>query len=89
MTTTERIAAIAQQLSAEDQQQVLDYMSKLLSAQAAPAPNPAPNGSDSTGSSIWAGLAQIGKAAEGIPTDLPEDLAANHDYYLHGLPKRR
>jgi hypothetical protein len=26
--------------------------------------------------------------AESQPCDLPEDLARNHDHYLHGLPKR-
>ncbi len=34
-------------------------------------------------------LAELGRWAESLPTDLPPDLAANHDHYLHGLPKRR
>jgi hypothetical protein len=33
-------------------------------------------------------LADLGRWAESLPTDLPPDLAANHDHYLHGLPKR-
>jgi hypothetical protein len=34
-------------------------------------------------------LAELGRWAESLPTDLPPDLAANHDHYLHGLPKRQ
>ena len=33
-------------------------------------------------------LAALGRWFEGQPCDLPTDLAANHDHYLHGLPKR-
>jgi hypothetical protein len=33
-------------------------------------------------------LAALGRWAESQPCDLPEDLAENHDYYLHGLPKK-
>jgi hypothetical protein len=35
--------------------------------------------------SIWQKLAQLGRDAEGEPSDL----AANHDHYLHGLPRRQ
>ena len=38
--------------------------------------------------SIWVKLSELGRWAEDLPTDLPPDLAANHDHYLHGLPKR-
>jgi hypothetical protein len=41
------------------------------------------------GSGIWQKLTELGQWAETVPTDLPPDLAANHDHYLHGLPKRR
>lgn len=34
-------------------------------------------------------LAALGKWAETQPTDLPVDLAENHDHYIHGLPKRQ
>ena len=34
-------------------------------------------------------LAQLAEWAEQQPSSLPEDLAANHDHYLHGLPKRK
>jgi hypothetical protein len=37
---------------------------------------------------IWAKLAELGRWAEALPTDLPADLAENHDHYLHGQPKR-
>lgn len=33
-------------------------------------------------------LAALGRWAETQPTDLPEDLAENHDHYIHGVPKR-
>jgi len=38
---------------------------------------------------IWQKLADLGRQVESEPCDLPTDLAANHDYYLHGLPKRQ
>jgi hypothetical protein len=38
---------------------------------------------------IWQKLADLGRWAETLPTDLPEDLAINHDHYLHGTPKRQ
>lgn len=37
---------------------------------------------------IWERLAALGRWSETQPTDLPTDLAENHDHYLHGLPKR-
>ena len=39
--------------------------------------------------SIWRKLAQLGRDAELEPSDLPPDLAANHDHYLHGLSRRQ
>jgi hypothetical protein len=38
---------------------------------------------------IWEKLANLGRWAETQPTDLPPDLAVNHDHYLHGAPKRQ
>jgi hypothetical protein len=38
---------------------------------------------------IWEKLADLGRWAETQPTDLPADLAVNHDHYLHGAPKRQ
>jgi hypothetical protein len=38
---------------------------------------------------IWQKLAELGRWAETQPCDLPSDLAANHDHYLHGTPKRQ
>jgi hypothetical protein len=32
-------------------------------------------------------LAALGRWAESQPCDLPEDLAENHDHYIHGAPK--
>ena len=33
-------------------------------------------------------LAALARSLEDQPCDLPTDLAAQHDHYLHGLPKR-
>jgi hypothetical protein len=38
---------------------------------------------------VWQKLAELGRWAETQPCDLPSDLAANHDHYLHGVPKRQ
>ena len=46
-------------------------------------------GEPPTSSGIWARLAELGRWAETQPSELPPDLAENHDHYLHGLPKRR
>jgi hypothetical protein len=39
-------------------------------------------------STIGQKLYELGRWAETQPCDLPEDLAKNHDHYLHGLPKK-
>ena len=44
--------------------------------------------SDTGAETIWQKLARIAREVEQTPCDLPEDLAANHDHYLHGTPKR-
>jgi hypothetical protein len=36
------------------------------------------------GGGIWARLADLGRWAESQPSDLPADLAENHDHYLRG-----
>ena len=46
-----------------------------------PADGPSPG--------VWSRLATIAAWAEVQPSDLPEDLAENHDHDLHGRPKRR
>ncbi len=33
-------------------------------------------------------LAELFKDWDGIATDMPSDLALNHDHYLHGAPKK-
>jgi len=38
--------------------------------------------------SIGQKLADLARQAETEPCDLPDDLAKNHDHYLHGLPKK-
>ena len=37
---------------------------------------------------IGESLAELAEWAETQPCDLPQDLARNHDHYLHGLPKK-
>ena len=37
---------------------------------------------------IWQKMIDLADWVESQPCDLPTDLAQNHDYYLHGLPKR-
>jgi hypothetical protein len=37
--------------------------------------------------SIWEKFEKLARWAESQPCDLPADLARNHDFYLHGLPK--
>jgi hypothetical protein len=55
---------------------------------------PVETGVNGTGSSgreraLWEDLVAIGQsAAEQEPTPLPADLAAQHDHYAYGTPKR-
>ena len=48
-----------------------------------------PIAADEDPRTIWQKLADLGREVESLPCDLPADLAANHDHYLHGLPKRQ
>jgi hypothetical protein len=50
-------------------------------------PEAGPAGTAAAG--VWDKLADLGRWAESQPTDLPPDLAGNHDHYLHGHPKRQ
>ena len=34
-------------------------------------------------------LAALARKYEHLPCDLPDDLAVNHDHYVHGLPRRQ
>ena len=49
---------------------------------------PASNEARDSDRSIWEKFEELARWAESQPCDLPSDLARNHDYYLHGLPKR-
>jgi hypothetical protein len=40
-------------------------------------------------SSFGETMEELARWVESQPCDLPEDLAANHDHYIHGLPKRK
>lgn len=37
---------------------------------------------------IWDALSRLGRSVESEPTDLPPDLARDHDHYVHGAPRR-
>ena len=54
-----------------------------------PVTNAVPKAPADDTRTIWQKLADLGRQVESEPCDLPSDLAANHDYYLHGLPKRQ
>jgi hypothetical protein len=36
---------------------------------------------------VWDWLLAVGKQAERLDTNLPSDLAENHDFYAHGKPR--
>ena len=54
-----------------------------------PIPHASPEIAETDKRTIWQKLADLGRQVESEPCDLPTDLAANHDHYLHGLPKRQ
>jgi hypothetical protein len=37
---------------------------------------------------IWQKMIDLAEWVEAQPCNLPDDLADNHDHYLHGLPKQ-
>lgn len=51
-----------------------------------PVQNSNPNKMDP--STLGERLRQLAKKYEGLPCELPEDFAINHDHYIHGTPKR-
>ena len=38
--------------------------------------------------SVWQALADFARQREKLALELPTDLAAQHDHYFHGTPKR-
>lgn len=52
------------------------------------SPRAAQKTPDNDSRTIGQKLADLGRWAETQPCDLPDDLAKNHDHYLHGLPKK-
>ena len=58
-----------------------------VSIVASPRAEPARANSESQ-PTIGEKLAQFASKTEAQSCNLPEDLAENHDHYLHGLPKR-
>jgi hypothetical protein len=75
MTVAEAVLTKLATLSPEDQHKVLEFVSALPSEPAA-------------AKSVWQKLSELGRSREGRSTTLPDDLAENHDHYLHGQPKR-
>ena len=88
MTITEAILAKLQHLSPIEQQHILDTINKLPGTAGKNGPGLPTDEALPAKPSIWAKLQAIGQLAEESPCDLPTDLAANHDFYLHGLPRR-
>jgi hypothetical protein len=88
MTVTEAIVAKLRHLSPGDQQKVLELVSSLPAAEPDQAATGMKGGEERSPPSIWRKLREIGEASERMPCSLPADLAANHDFYLHALPKR-
>jgi hypothetical protein len=91
MTITEQIIEKIQGLSLDEQKRLLEMLSAATRVQKAAEIGETEIRNGPVGTrhgSVGAKLVALAKKAEAIPTDLPADLAANHDYYLHGLPKR-
>ena len=84
MSITDQVIQKIQALPLEGQQRVLDFVESLK--QPAEAEETKSNGEARP--TIWQKLSKLGREMELLPTDLPEDLAKNHDHYLHGMPKR-
>ena len=51
-------------------------------------PGPIGAGPVEAEATVWQKLEAVGRWAETQPCTLPPDLAANHDHYLHGRPKK-
>ena len=88
MSITEAILTKLQRLSAEDQQRILEAINKLPTTEKKDGLGSATGDAQLAKTSIWAKLQAMGEAFEDAPCELPADLAANHDFYLHGLPRR-
>ena len=88
MTVTETIIARVRHLSVQDQQRVLELISTLPSSKSADAGAATNGDGERPERAFWSSLQRLGEASEKLPCDLPADFAANHDFYLHGLPKR-
>jgi hypothetical protein len=88
MSVLDTILTKLQRLSAEDQQKVLDAIEKLPAVAPASQEHGPVDTECSQGESIWVKLKEIAKQSENAPCALPRDLAANHDHYLHQLPRR-
>lgn len=50
--------------------------------------SPVKSDAPAKGVSIWEKLQQAAATSAALPTSLPDDLAENHDHYLHGQAKR-
>ena len=85
MTVTDAIIAKLRHLSRENQQKVLELVSSLPAAQPDETASRIDGDEERSQPSIWTKLREIGEASERVPCSLPADLAANHDFYLHGL----
>jgi hypothetical protein len=87
VTIAEAIIERLNRLSIEDQQRVLEVVTRLSVDQ--PIDPLQATKKDADSPTIFEKLARLGEAVESEDCYLPEDLAQNHDFYLHGLPKRQ
>ncbi len=91
MTIAKQIIEKVQGLSPHEQKRLLEMQSGAAFVQKAAQSGQSEMGNGPVGidhGSAGAKLVTVAKMAETLPTELPADLAVNHDYYLHGLPKR-
>ena len=90
MTIAEQIFEEVQKLSAEEQHRFLDLLLCRVDDEI-PSNVDCPVTQTEVAvdtSSLGSKLAAFGRRMQSSLTNLPPDLAANHDHYLHGLPKQ-
>ena len=79
----QKVNSITHRLPQAELEKVLQFVEGLEKGSSAQQP------CTGTSESIGQKLAVLARRVESEPCDLPDDLASNHDHYLHGLNKRR
>jgi hypothetical protein len=90
MTIAEQIIEKVQQLSLDEQRKLLELLSNPAVQNGKEARQVELRKGDAVNgpACVGAKLVELAKRTQSMATELPADLAANHDHYLHGLPKR-